>query len=461
MKRESLKNFLILIPLVLLILIVSIFYIRWKNSGGQISENYEKLISEADSLYQSREYNEAYSKYQEALEKDPKEADAYYGINFILLDKGLNDKAMELMISAEENLSGEDISMLYMQIGDEFANDQEWNDAIQNYLKANIADSGNEDATKGLFISYLKVGDIEAANSMKSSVEDLDLKEFDYLNRYDELLTEEDKDLYKVVEEATIFINDGYPYLAVEPIIQIEEQAAEYWDAWYLLGKAYYEIGEITSVEENYDNANDALDKAVLLGSEDPGLYLLLARINYQDKQINTAYIYYDRSYAYAEDQFKELVGKEYTDILLDENSLSKAVEIAQSESDLEDFEENPLAFWRYLVNLRAYTLNDEVESLGELIETAPEDLKMSRDYLLILGRYYLDKKNSEKAEPLISTLKSLDQFDPQYFLYQAELNMLNDNPEDAILNLEKSIEYDLIGESTPAAKSLLQELEQ
>jgi tetratricopeptide (TPR) repeat protein len=468
----------------LLIVICSLILTGCTNSEEKI-QIYNSLIREADAYYEQRGYTNALEKYNEAAKLIPEDDDAYKGIINILVDKQRLADAANLLEESGTALSTGERSKLYTRLANTFYEINNFESAEKYYLKA---DSGidNYPAKLGLAKTYLKLGNIPKAEKylkvsdpeistfyetsliraylkgadkveIKAAVKDLDdleQEESSLVVRYTSLLASANSltedELFSAAIMAKEYIDSGYPYLALQILEEKKEDMTEYGDGWFLLGRAYFELGK-------YDDAITALGEASSLDIHSAEAYKLIARSYYLVGDVDSSIEFYDRSIAFAKDSTKIEIYMEYIEMLKEEEQYAKALTALDELADLSDLSWTQLSYIDvYYAQGNSAKVDFHIGKLAEM-ELSEED---TLQYLRWKITYDLEAGDTDKVPSMLEDLKGYDKYNPYYYLLNGRLAFSLGDNEEAKENWEKAIEYDLDGEVTESALKLLSRVE-
>ncbi len=507
-KQNTLKIILVILLLVLAGIGGYFYYDRvYKNRN---IDQYKNSVREAKTLYELRDYSESLQKYTDATEEYESGHEAYIGIVTVLLDKNLDDKALEIAKSAEDRIDSQYMVDIYISIADFYYQNQEWQKAKQYYEKAltlgysdyvklgvikSTLRSGSTDIKsdywqtssdtevevlfeKNLLFVLVKslendlteidpiiekldsqVGDIEQSVSLVETYQDLKVS-------FEEAVDNKDDKLYYKALFAKVALNQGYSVIAVELLegAKIEE----YWEGLYCLGRGYYGIG-------NYDKAIENLEKAVSAGTDKPEVYTYIARTYYLKKELNNSIEYYNRAITFADEEEKAEFYREYIELLYEQELYNQAL------SALEDLGKIEKDNWLNLAYLRIYYTIEDSEGIEKYLGAVNEEELIFKSSHTIfskggytpyrfdssLGTYYyyyikylLDNKNVAdrdlKLDQLLEKYAQQDQTDPYYNYLHALYSLEQGDIENVRKFAGQAIEYDLEGKVSVKAKKLL-----
>jgi tetratricopeptide (TPR) repeat protein len=284
----------------------------------QVEDRYEEKLNEAYSFYEKEEYSNAVESYEEAVEISPESVEAYQNLLTILVKKNLLAEAEGIAEKSGEYLNGEEQGELYKTVANSYYDKAFYEKSESLYSK--IIELGGVDEWLSFrrLAASVKAGDLSLLKSgggqeVVSEIEDIEeAKVFLELNsRYEEL--KETDQVYNKTLFARDAIQNGFPAFAVEMLVENtkEEEIGEYWDAQFLLARAYHDLGSYSLAKVHGVNAR-------ALGSESPEFQLLMARNSVKLEEINKAFDYYDQFLQFSEDEeLKNSVMVEYSRMLI------------------------------------------------------------------------------------------------------------------------------------------------
>jgi tetratricopeptide (TPR) repeat protein len=421
--------------------------------------------------------------YYDATKIIPSKVDAYQGIVKILLEKNRIEDALDIVEKTAKSVSNEGKSILYVQIGDYYYSTEQYQEALNNYEKAREEDGKNSSANLGyakallqkselekamsiikngsyegdllsesqLILSYIQsVSDIETSTETLTSVDATESWSiyFEEMSNMLASLSEDTK--YNATKLARVYINNGYPYLAIQILEPQKDDFNEYLDGLYFLGRAYYEYGDNSSAIEQ-------LDKAALLGGYEIEIFWTEARAYLELKDLESSINMYDKAVAYSGESIQESLANEYIQLLVENNQLAKA------ETGIKAFLNYNEEAWTKLLAIYVYYNSQQTEKVDYYINELSE-MEMSNDYQLEYlywkGFVEIEKDELSNAKITLADLYALDKYNPKYYYLLGKLEFAQDNTEEAINALEKSLEYDLNYEITDLATKLLSRID-
>jgi tetratricopeptide (TPR) repeat protein len=492
------KNIKKYIPwIILLVLITSLFvwYVLSRKVTQEQSSAYENRVEQAATHMEAMQFSVAMNKYYEAADIIPNRLDAYEGIVSILLIKNRLDYAEEVIEESAKALSNYDKSVLYKKLGDQYYQLKNFRKAYDMYdagsflgvnnmelelmlakTHLNLGDMGNarkqlnrsgyegkEMEETNLLLSYIDAIDDpqKAKNTLNSlaDVEEMDI----YYDEFRTLLDSLDEDKkFNATKLARIYINNGYPYLAILILEPKKDDISEYLEGMYYLGRAYYEFGD-------HVKAIETLDGALTLSGMENEIFWIKARSYFRTNDLENAINSYDSAIGHSEGVVSTALAMEYVDLLLENNQVLKALDLIRSL--LIAYPDEP-RFNLLAVNIN-YELGekarveyyiDRLEELGKEVQFVRNE---ERDFLkwkilTLLEEYEKVDENIAlklELERYMERLFELDKFSPYYRYYMARVYAKEAQEEMAIQSLEQAIEYDLDYFVTDEALKLLSSL--
>ncbi len=466
--------------LTLLVLTLSALLLTGCTESPETISQYENVVEEADLLYEGKSYTQALSRYEEATKLVPSRIEAYRGIVDIFIDKGRLTDAESIVTDSTQKLSQSDRSILYSLVGNAYFNVESYDKALEMYEGATTLGVNNLVAEIGKAKVYIKQNNISDASKIlsKDSFEGDPLYEGKLLYAYVKSLTDTDAaidilenvtpseewstkytefksvldslsedELYNATKLSKVFINEGYPYLAISLLSPLEEKMAEYPDGLYFLGRALLDIG-------SYDSALTKLEGAISAGALDSDVFRTIARAYDKKGEMDNAIKYYDRAVSYAGENVTESLLTEYLSFLLDEKLLTKAQEVLKIAQKYNE------GVW---VDILAVEINyklEDAEKTEYYIEEAlaKEDIttEEKKEVLYWSIQLLYDDEDLDTAKEKLTSLKELDRFNPFYYLLMGKVQYQEGDFENAKETLELAIEYDLgEGVANEAEKAL------
>ena len=300
------KKVLIIVSIIAGLLLIGggIFaYFYFRPPTQEEITQYEQILSEGDVFLEAHEYSEAVAKYNDSIKIIHTDNRAYSKIVGIYLLKNDYDTALEVANKSQNNLSASESSLIYTQIADKYYENEDYYQARINYELASSLNN-NPTVNLGLAKSHIFNGDIDRAKDLLKGnfdnttsdeatliyayilgLEDTDkavniLDDYEVvdstwtgaIDEYMSVITSLDEDeLFNKAKLSRIYLNNGYPTLAISLLEPIKEDLAQYVDGLFLLGTAYLENGD-------YANAIDVLSSSVSLIGYESQKYWMLAR---------------------------------------------------------------------------------------------------------------------------------------------------------------------------------------
>jgi len=442
--------------------------------------SYESKIKESVTMYNSQEYSTAMALYYEAADMIPTRVEAFEGIVDILIIKGRTDDALSILESSAQKLSNNDQAALYLMVGNAYYTQSDYAKALETfkkgqgvgvsdqalelmigkvYLKQGELDNAAKQFEKDLYqeeylseatllLSYIQASsDVDSAKSTLGRVTPVE-KWKAYYEEFATVLGSLDTDAkFNATKLSRVYINNGYPAIAVAMLEPMEADVVEYLEGVYYLGRAYLETGE-------YDKALTELDKAATLGGLEDSIFWAKARAYMAKNDLNNAISNYDKAIGYQGKAPLEELVSEYLDILLENNMTLKADEILQSVL------KNVKASYLYIYGAEINeTLNNAEKIdyyLGLLANMTLED-NDKKEYLYLNTKTLLDR-NADIAQInlQLDELLKIDRYNPKYYLLLGRLQFEQGQATEASDSLKKAIEYDLDYSITDEATRLL-----
>lgn len=256
---------------------------------------------------------------------------------------------------------------------------------------------------------------------------------------------------YNATKLARVFINNGYPHLAVSVLEPIETEIVEYPEGVYFLGRAYLEVGE-------YDKAITELNKAATLGSLEADVFWAMARAYLQKNDLNSALDCYSKALGYQGSAPSEDLVSEYLDTLLKNNQTLQADEVLQVVLG------KVKTAYLYEYGIRINYVLQKVEKINYYIELLGglnlEDAD-KKEYLYLKARAMLDQNaNISDITTVLDQLLALDRFNAKYYYLLGRSEFEQGDAEAAKQALNKSLEYDLNYEITEDSSKLLSSID-
>lgn len=473
------------------------YYLSRRVSEEQLSQ-YESKIEEALDYEESRDFSMAMKRYYEAAEIIPKRVEAYDGIISVLIKKDKLEDAGEVIKQSTKPLSKDDRSTLYKKLGDEYYARKLFDKAYEMYDAGSFLGVNNSGLELMLGKTYLNLGQVSEARGQfsKSVYTGKDLEEANLLLAYIDAIDNTDKakstlnsvknseemEIYyeefrKTLEDldddkkfnatklARVYINNGYPYLAILVLEPLREEISEYLEGLYFLGKAYYDYGD-------YSKSIETLDGALTLGGMEREIFWIKGRAYALTNNLENAINSYDSAVGYYSGESSVVLVEEYFNFLLENNQLLKAEELVKSLliAFPDEVYLNLLAVeLNYILDEAAkveFYLSNLEELRGEVtfVKNDEKDfLKWRIGTLIDAYEKNIEDDSAEKEMPDIerymNELFELDRYSPYYRYFLARIQILEGEEEMAIQSLEQAIEYDLDYSVTDQSLRLLSSL--
>ncbi len=480
--KEKLKKLAPWFVLAVILLGTGIWYLLSKRITQEQITSYQQIISEADSQYEAREYSTAINRYYDAADVIPSRVEAYEGIVDILLLKNRTSDAVEIVEKSAKNISNYDKSILYLKIGNKYYEDSLYDQALSTYLDGLGVGMTNPELELSIAKTYLKKGNLNDANTYLSKsiyTEDTlyestllrayilattnvdDAKKvlgsmqpsdtwkafYDEFSEILESLTEDSK--FNATKLSRVYINSGYPVLAVNLLEPLSEDITEYLEGVYFLGRAYLDSRE-------YDKAITQFDRALSLGGMEEDILWGQARAYLLKDDLENSFSSYDKAISYAgEDVSQELVS-EYMDLLLENNQTLRADEMVKK---LMNYISSPyIRLYGVKVN-KALNDSKKVDYYIGLLSKMKLNDAEKKEYMYLNASNLLAKGKTDLAAQVLEELVKLDRFNPQYYFVSGQLEYNLGNKDNAKELLKKAIEYDTNNLVTEEANQLLSQI--
>jgi len=462
------------------VLISGIFLSGCTASDEDLSK-YEQILSDANVLISSREYTSAMEKLSEGVDLIPSKVEALEKMVNIFLIKNRIDDALAIIDESGVKLNGEDKGYLYILVGNSAYEMRDFENALYAYklgedvsndkrillgkakvylqkgqvedakklLKSNF--EGNEYIEGQLLLSY--IDGLNDTNESMKYIEDVEPGD-EWRNTYAkwksilESLTEDE--LFNRAKLGKLYIDVGYPYLAISVLEPRKDEMGEYADGQYLLGKAYNEVGE-------YQKSVDLLEESSSITDYNTHIYWILARDYYLLNNVEDSFSYYDSAIASLGNKSIPELYTEYLELLLETNQTEKALEIMRIADRSSD------EYWVNLKYLKIYSLRGDKEQFSynlDSIEYESLSEQEKREYLYWQGQSLIDSSEFDELRRILDIFSELDKYDPRYNLLVAKMNFKEGNLEEARVYSKKTIEYDLNRLVTEDAQKLLAQID-
>lgn len=483
---EKSKTLKIWLPIVILF-VVCLAMLGWWMQSKRVSQEqrdeYGIKMSEAEKYLNTREYALALNKYYEAAEVIPSNISAYEGIIRILLQKNRPSDAFNIVDKSANALSPTDRSHLYVMIGNYYYENGDYNRAKEmcqngiglgvenmnadlmlgksllnlgkiNEAKREFELDGYKDADlieATLLRSYIySLTDFNKASETLSSVTPAD-KYTVYYEEFDKVLKSLDTDTkYNSAKLARVFINNGYPWLAVSILEPKESEISEYVEGLYYLGRAYVESGQ-------YDRGIEVLEKSLGLGHMETEILWAMSRAYVGKNDLDSAIKTYSEAVTSAGKDITKDLAEEYISFLLKNKQYLKA-----GESVTTMLTTAQPAFL-YIFGIQSnYELNEynKIDYYLEQLRKLPLSEDEKKEYLYWNAKIQLKNEELDDMNSTLTELASLDKYNPKYYLLLGRYELEKGDSDSAKDSFKKSIEYDLNNSVTDEALKLLSNIE-
>jgi tetratricopeptide (TPR) repeat protein len=337
---------------------------------------------------------------------------------------------------------------LELMLGKTYLNLGEVSDARGQFAKSVYIERDLEEAN--LLLAYIDaIDNTDKAKSTLNSLTNSDEMEI-YYEEFRETLEDLDDDKkFNATKLARVYINNGYPYLAILVLEPQREEIGEYLEGLYFLGRAYYDYGD-------YSKAIETLDGALTLGGMEGEIFWIKGRAYAFTNNLENAINSYDSAVGYYSGESSAALVEEYFNFLVENNQLLKAEELVKSLL---------IAFPdEVYLNLLAVELNyilDEgakvefyLNNLEELREEVTFVRNDEKDFLrwriaTLIDSYERSIEEDSEGEEIadieryMNELLELDRYSPYYRYFLGRIQIIEGEEEMAIQSLEQAIEYD------------------
>lgn len=472
-----------LLPWIILVLVIgglAAWYFIANRVTTAENASYDAKIKEAVTMYNSREYSTAMSYYYEAADMIPSRKEAFQGILTILIEKGRADDALSILEKSAKKINNQDQAILYTLVGNAYYGDMNYDKALETFKKGQGVGVNNQDLELIIGKVYLKKGEIDNAAKQfeKDIFENDNLSEAKLLLSYIQSTSDTDAakstlgsvsstekwkayydefatvlaslntdTKFNATKLSRIYINNGYPTLAVAILQPLEAEVSEYLEGVYYLGRAYLGLGE-------YDKALTELDKAVTLGGMEDAILWAKARAYMGKSDLSNAIVNYGKAIGYQGKEPSADLVKEYMDILLENNFTLKADELLQS------ILKGSKSAYLYIYGIKINYVLNNVEKINYYIaqlDTLTLVDSEKEDYLYFKGKALLDQNGDiTQINLVLDSLLNLDRYNPKYYFLVGRSQFEQGKATEASDSLKKAIEYDLNNDITEEATRLL-----
>lgn len=480
--KEKLKKLIPWFILAVILLGTGIWYLLSKRVTQEQITTYQQIISEADSQYEAREYSTAINKYYDAADVLPSRIEAYEGIVNILLFKNRTTDAIEIVEKSAKKISNYDKSVLYWKIGNKYFEDSLYDQALSAYLDGLGIGVTNPELELNIAKTYMKKGKLNDANIYlnKTIYTEDTLYEASLLKAYIlsttniedaktflnsitpsdtwkafyeefslvlESTTEDSK--FNATKLSRVYINNGYPILAINLLEPLSENIVEYLEGVYFLGRAYLDYGK-------YDEAIVQFDRALSLGGMEEDILWGKARAYWLKNDLENSFDSYSKAISYGgEDVSSELVS-EYLDLLLENAQTLRANDMVKK---LMNYISAPyIRIYGVRVNK---VINDPKKVdyyLGLLAKMKLNDSD-KKEYMYLNASNLLIKGKTDSVAQILKELVKLDRFNSQYYFVSGQLEYILGNKDGAKEMFKKAIEYDTNNLISKEANQLLSQI--
>jgi len=480
--KEKLKKLIPWFILAIIFLGTGIWYLLSKRVTQEQITTYQQIISEADSQYEAREYSTAINRYYDAADVIPSRVEAYEGIINILLLKNRTSDAVEIVEKSAKKISNYDKSVLYAKIGDKYYEDSLYDQALSAYLDGLGIGVTNPELELSIAKTYVKKGKLNDANTYlnKTIYTEDTLYEASLLKAYIlsstnvadaktllnsvtpsdtwkafyeefslvlESTTEDSK--FNATKLSRVYINNGYPILAINLLEPLSEDIVEYLEGVYFLGRAYLDYGK-------YDEAIVQFDRALSLGGIEEDILWGKARAYWLKDDLENSFDSYSKAISYGGEDISQELVSEYLDLLLANAQTLRADEMVKK---LMNYISAPyIRIYGVKIN-RAINDPKKVDYyLGLLSKMKLNDLD-KKEYMYLNASNLLIKGKTDSVAQVLEGLVKLDRFNPEYYFVSGQLEYTLGNKDVAKEMYKKAIEYDTNNLISKEANQLLSQI--
>ncbi|MBP5204330.1 tetratricopeptide repeat protein [bacterium] len=478
-------NFLLLFPWILLLITIGGFaywYITSQKITTTDEENFTALVNNAQKSVEEHKYADAIKTYYSAIGVIQTKIEPYEGIVDIYLTKNDPESAESVIKDYVLYINNADKSTLYYKIGNYYYEKADYSKAEKMYNSALSMSNETMNVEMALGRTYLKEGEFTKAKNMlsQSGYSDDNLSEATLLLSYIESISDIEKaketvggvyptskwslffdemqetlnslttdEKFNATKLARLFINRGYPHLAVEALGKYADSMDEYPDGLYFLGRAYLDTSR-------YDDALAVLTKAQALGENLSGIFWAEGRAYYKKNDLDNTM----KAYSYVVEESGTNLSKdlytEYITFLMDNKQYASAT---TSISTVSEKVSDP--YISLLGAKCAYKSGDLTTLTSYLDKVSASLTSMSLEerkafwYLRI--REHLANSLYDMASSELKELLALDKYNPEYYLLMGEYLLTQEGQVNAARdNFQLAIDYDCNNSVTEEAKKKL-----
>lgn len=463
---KDIKKYIPWIVLALIVISLSVWYLLSRRVTKEQEEQYKSRVEEARVHLEAKQYSSSMNKYYEAIEIIPNRVDAFEGVLSILISKNRYEDATKIIEESAKKLNNSDKSILYKMVGDAYYDSSMYRESFDMYDRGLVLGVVNMPLELSLGKAYLNLGNIDSAKAQfkKSgyqgdaemeaklllayiyALEDKEKAEnaikgvdpSDSMKIYFEELegvlgsfTDDEK--FNATKISRIYLNNGYPYLAIKKLEPLKDEMAEYLEGMYYLGRAYYANGE-------NDKAIEILDSALSLGGMEGEILHLKAKAYVKKNDLDNAIKSFESSLGYAGSEFGKDIVEEYVQYLMSKSQALRAYDVVRDLLQVKPSEPY-LSFLAIEISNKAED-GAKVEYYISQLEKLELDNKDKEKFLGYKIGFLL--KEGKDVETELGELFELDRYNPEYYLLLAKDYVSKNDNEMAIQSLEKALEYDL-----------------
>ncbi|MBD3329323.1 tetratricopeptide repeat protein [Candidatus Dojkabacteria bacterium] len=456
------KNYKLAVVVAILVAIVSSILLI-TNPFQSKESRYHALMERAEVRFDAKEYSKAVNTYKKAQAVDPLSVYPDIEIAGIYLLKGREEKLTDIVNAAKARLNEAQVSSLLVSIGDYYYDNKEFSAALKYYSDA-FELSGDFTANLKIAKTYLQLGNIDQASAALEidGMDEAFSQDVFTLNQYVAGLSNQE-DFYGATSAAAEYFEAGYPHLSINVLTPFESEIVDYWDANYILGRAYFSLGD-------YEKSVYYLELAEAAGSDSSDLFAFQARAHYLLGDIDTSIELYDRAvlFSQSDDEKRLYLNEMLSKILIDSEKYEKAAQTISLLSEIGS--ESEIVIDLYYAEV--YTLAGDYSRAEEYLESAKKFISQSDQssddeglkykYHQTYALYYLESENGKVAGQAKVHLNQLDRkgHDPEIEFLWARFYKQTGKKLKAKLACQRTIEYDLDGEMAGRALELLASFE-
>lgn len=257
--------------------------------------------------------------------------------------------------------------------------------------------------------------------------------------KFDEALSYIDKVLDKEPMNQIAYITKGIAYASVEEYAKAKECFKRCIKIDKKFADAYFQLGNIEFLTDNFQEGIKNYNQAVSYGYEDASLFYNLALVYEEKDNVDEAIRYYTKASAMDETNAEYLIRK-----------ATLQIQIARYEEALQTLEKIrnrfPDSFEGYHLSAAALTLLEDYDTADEILKNAsvlfPDDMAIVFDRLRIL----VTKGDLQGAMALLDKAKEMDnvpEIEKEILLNEAKIRGQMDELDVTIELLEKALKIE------------------